>query len=365
MNVLFLGSLVPIEYEMMVPKLSVAANQFQNNLIAVLKKENNVKTLSFLAVSAENYEDELYKTAQKYDINVTFAANKKINAVMKYRKLLIKYIEWADCIITYNVLYAWFGIGSMARKRNIKSILVFADFTPPEEEKSFIRKLYAKIVKMEFKKYKKIVLLSEQSKKYLKPKQECVNVNGCIEWNNFKDINEPVFEKTINIVYTGALTNVTGVDLLLRGFIKNKDPQFRLIICGQGHELEELIKKVQEKDKRVIFKGYVERKEYLEILNKGHILVNPRNMDFLQNQNNFPSKILEYLASGRSIVSTKFPGYEKYAEYINFVESTPDEIIKGIEVTASDIETAAAGIYLRNRKFAKLQTWENNVAMFL
>ena len=85
-------------------------------------------------------------------------------------------------------------------------------------------------------------------------------------------------------------------------------------------------------------------------------MVNPRNMNLPENENNFPSKIMEYLATGKPIISTRFPGWEKYNKYIAFCEST----VEGLQ---NALETSDAGRdrEKEQRKFAAGFLWSNQV----
>jgi len=56
-------------------------------------------------------------------------------------------------------------------------------------------------------------------------------------------------------------------------------------------------------DPRIRYLGFLERDELLERLRRSLVLVNPRPAGRPENRYNFPSKILEYLATGRPVIS--------------------------------------------------------------
>ena len=58
--------------------------------------------------------------------------------------------------------------------------------------------------------------------------------------------------------------------------------------------------------------------------------------NLLQNQNNFPSKVLEYLATGREVISTKFPGWEKFKDNFRFYEGGTKALESEINKVLSD-----------------------------
>ena len=76
-----------------------------------------------------------------------------------------------------------------------------------------------------------------------------------------------------------------------------------------------------------------------------------------ENQNNFPSKIMDYLASGKRIISTRFIGWERFADYITFCDDY-DEMAKYMR---DGVEGFSEDIYQRNREYAKTFLWEEQV----
>lgn len=361
MNILFCGSCLPREYETKITMLSVAGNQYQNNLISNLKNKGNVHVLSYINIPLEIEQKEIESKCQ-YEGYTPIFTNNKLVALKEYRQRLKKELTWANIVITYNSMYPWFGVGKMARAQKKRSVLVLADFTPHQEVKSLIRKIYSKIEEFDFRQYSKVVALSEGVKKYILSNQEYELINGCIEPKKFKNITPPVNKGIISVVYTGVLSSVTGVDILVDAMKRISNPNLRLIICGQGIELASMLHDAERLDMRIEYRGFLSTEEYLNLLNEADILVNPRNMNYLQNQNNFPSKILEYLASGRKIVSTKFRGYEKYSDYIVFVDSNAESLAKGIQ---NAIEGDAVQAFFRNRRLAEKFEWNKQIVKFL
>lgn len=361
MKILFCGCCLPRKFEKRIEMLSVAGNQYQNNLIANLRKLGEVKVLSYVNIPIEIDKSEIKRECNRSNYQVVFSTSKR-ESIKEYRKLMREQVEWADYVIAYNSMYPWFGIGKLAAKVNTKSVLVLADYTPSREQKSFARKLYAFFMNIDFKMYSKIVLLSEGSEKYVSRRQERIVINGCIDEKKFENVKEASCSKIKNIVYSGVLSYVTGVDLLIEAFSKIEGENYRLVICGQGKELDELIKNASSKDSRIIFKGFLSTEEYMSTIEQASVLVNPRNMNYSQNQNNFPSKVLEYLASGRPVVSTKFRGYELYRNNIIFADSSANGIRIGIK---DALELDPKETYKKNRDFIKSFTWEQQIRKFL
>lgn len=103
----------------------------------------------------------------------------------------------------------------------------------------------------------------------------------------------------------------------------------------------------------------------MQLLNNTCILINPRNMDYLQNQTNFPSKILEYLLAGRTIISTRFNGWERYKDYIVFCDSNSSEMAKIITQQIKKKEVLFNLNFKKNREYGKTFDWKNQISNFL
>lgn len=90
------------------------------------------------------------------------------------------------------------------------------------------------------------------------------------------------------------------------------------------------------------------------------MLVNPRDMRLPENQNNFPSKVMDYLAAGKVIISTKFAGWERFKENIIFCESSVEGIKEGLEDVQKHLRNAEE-VYGKNRKKAAEFVWKKQI----
>lgn len=83
-------------------------------------------------------------------------------------------------------------------------------------------------------------------------------------------------------------------------------------------------------------------------------------MNLAENKNSFPSKIMEYLASGRRIISTKFVGYERFEGVICFCETDVSDIrlkmLEEIEGFKEDID-----LYVKQKELSKTFDWKIQV----
>lgn len=126
------------------------------------------------------------------------------------------------------------------------------------------------------------------------------------------------------IVYTGTFTKKYGIMKLVDAFMEIKDAAYRLLLCGSGEACEE-IKHLLQADNRIVYLGMLSREETSVLQRKATVLVNPRTNDHDYTAYSFPSKIMEYLSSGRPVICFKLDGipdeYDKYLKY--FKDDTP------------------------------------------
>lgn len=97
--------------------------------------------------------------------------------------------------------------------------------------------------------------------------------------------------------------NIAMLPLLLDVFAQL--PDFTLHITGKASDMS-FIKKYTSKHNNIIYHGMVSYEEYLHILHNAPFLLNTRNPQSLENQCNFPSKIIEGLLHNRIIISTLY-----------------------------------------------------------
>jgi glycosyltransferase involved in cell wall biosynthesis len=109
-------------------------------------------------------------------------------------------------------------------------------------------------------------------------------------------------------LYCGATNKWAGIDLLAAAFEGWPEQRARLWLCGKGAVVERF--PLLMKDARVKCFGAVSDDQLDVLASQCYALVNPRPTDLLDNQMNFPSKVLEYLRYGKPVVSTWTEGLD-------------------------------------------------------
>lgn len=363
MNILFVGSFLPEEYGTKIEYLSLAGNRYQNTFLEELKlQHDHVKELSFIGFPVE---DQYVEEVQNIPY-VIYHPN-KLTAVRQFRTRLRQACKMADVVICYNVLYPWFGLKKLAKKYDFKTVLILADYSDQTSFTSKIQKIKSNLELRELKKYDLLVGLSENTKRFCGNHQKFICIEGGVKWQDYANVPAPVYEENqpITIMYSGLLSNVTGVDLLLQvierfaksGKYVNK---IRWIISGKGPMIND-VEEFAEKHVYVEYIGSVPYEQYVDYLTQAHIYVNPRNMHLPENQNNFPSKMIEYLAMGSVIVSTKFSGWEKFGDNAYYCETSVEDITQKIELALEEYSAVFEQQFKRNRKKAREFSWDENI----
>jgi len=124
------------------------------------------------------------------------------------------------------------------------------------------------------------------------------------------------------LFYSGTLNYVYGIKTLLDAFTLLKDADIALWICGSG-EAEEEIKQISTMDPRIQFFGYLPLEEVQKLRSKASLLINPRPNTGEYTKYSFPSKTMEYLASGKPVIMYKLDGIpDSYDAYLNYLTGT-------------------------------------------
>lgn len=105
------------------------------------------------------------------------------------------------------------------------------------------------------------------------------------------------------IATAGRLDDLNGINEILEAFASINNTSFRLHIAGIG-PLEGLVRDAAEKDSRIIFHGFLPFEQIIKLYVTSDLLINMRLTQRINTCYFFPSKIMEYLASGVPVVTT-------------------------------------------------------------
>lgn len=123
-----------------------------------------------------------------------------------------------------------------------------------------------------------------------------------------------------SVFYAGGVSRQYGLADLTEGFLRADIPNTRLEIYGPGDYVKEL-QQIAEKDDRVFYGGMLLNTEIVEREQQATLLVNPRPTHEEFVKYSFPSKTMEYMASGTPVLTTRLPGMPReYYPYVHFIE---------------------------------------------
>lgn len=360
-DILFLGRLFPREKEAeiklkMKTGMQDAANALQWNIIDGLEENNcgRIKILNYLPVNSypKGYTDreiEAFSFAHTDayecdDLNVGCTNRAIIKHIVNIYPFKRELKKWATnktkckkVLILYTAVGMFLSLAKYVKKLNseIETLCIIADI--PEfstaSELHGIRKICNKIQIHKcaslYKSIDKFVLLTKQMAERLELESPFIVIEGIAPESTFIDDSQLAnkYKNQKYILYSGTLNYKFGIGGLLDAFSLIPDKDVFLIICGFG-QAEERIKTEQEKDPRIIFLGRVDRFEVLALQQKATVLVNPRQNNEEFTKYSFPSKTMEYLASGVPLVAYKLDGMpNEYDGYINYVSDNSPEAL--------------------------------------
>ena len=349
-TVVFMGPLYPENEEQQLlakskVKASSAPNVFQWHLIRGLEEalENDLEIINAFPVGTwpNAYADAVLPNrtwkngrADCHEagcINLPFI--KQAMRAWNTRKLLKKHIYPGDEVVLYSAYMPFLkALKNLPRYAKVTAIITdlpeFYDLGQTTALRRFLRRMNNRIVYRCLERVDRFVLLTEQMHEPLKV--------GSRPWMLMEGIcaaerpapYEGKQEKAI--LYAGTLHYQFGIKNLLDAFEQITDPEVKLWICGGG-EAETEIRTLCEKDPRVTFYGFVNQSEVAELRSRAAVLVNPRTNEGEYTKYSFPSKTMEYMASGKPVVMYRLDGIP--AEYDPYLYYVPDDSVQALADT--------------------------------
>lgn len=128
------------------------------------------------------------------------------------------------------------------------------------------------------------------------------------------------------VIYAGGIQERYGLKMLAEAFVKADIPDARLVYYGSGPYVEEY-KKLCAVHPNLEYRGVAPNEEIVAEELKATLLVNPRPTTEEFTKYSFPSKNMEYMASGTPLLATKLPGMpEDYYPHVYLFE---EESVQG------------------------------------
>lgn len=343
MKITFLGMLCPPDrYEEIKSKsnyFDFPGNIFQKAIIDGLDSLSQVSIIT--APNIKRFKGFSFKSSKfshngvSTDICLSefdIPGIKEIISAWNFNKKLSK-VKDAEYIIIYSTSFPALYAASNLKKKNpkIKIVNIITDL--PEYMSSGNSFIYNKLKYLGIKLYN---LYSKYIDGYilLAPKMIEKLPNKNIPWiqlegifSNTKSRKSYLTHADKTILYSGALESKYGIIDLLDAFEMIEGKEYKLYLCGLGNAVD-IIKQRAAKDSRIQYLGVLEHDKVLDLQSKVALLINPRPSKDEYTMYSFPSKTIEYMASGTPVLMTKLKCLPKeYYQYLYFIDSeTPEGI---------------------------------------
>ena len=369
MRLIFIGSVVDKNTLKNLPDASVAGNKMQLGFINGFKENGvDVRVISVkphkmwkfnrspLFVEGETMiEDDIGIDSVSY---INIPALKQLDVVRKIERAIRSQIESNDTILlVYNTMSIFAAPTlKMAKKCGIKCGAIVADL-PLDFKKNIFRKIEDKRQISYISKFDFLIPLTRHIQKDFAPNlpyeviesgcepKDCINIEP-IGFNDGKK----------HIVFSGTLNILSGIDLILDA-MEFVDKTIVLDIYGFGPDSERIKAKIKEKT-NISYHGRINNDQMIRIQKAADLLVCPRLPDDFTTKYTFPSKIMEYICSGRPVLCNNLLGIpEIYSHYVTLMdENTPvawGKMINEILINRNDF-------YEKKALNAKKEVFKNN-----
>lgn len=140
------------------------------------------------------------------------------------------------------------------------------------------------------------------------------------------DVRQEEKSSPRTVIYAGGVHERYGLKMLAEAFVQANISDTRLVYYGSGPYVEEYIK-LCAANPNLEYRGVAPNDEIVAEEMKATLLVNPRPTTEEFTKYSFPSKNMEYMASGTPLLTTNLPGMpEEYHQYVYLFE---EESVQG------------------------------------
>ncbi len=352
-RILFVGPIVHSNDVKASAAVSPAANQWQLDLIkGLIANSVNVSVLTYLPEPAwpkgslliknTPFQHPICKTTYIPYVNVpglrfTMLENRFIKALTS---MIDKGTFKPDILVTYNATEANCALGHFfQQKYHGKWISIIADGYSQGNPDSEIFLSYGYYLKST-----------------VEPKLHLDGAPPTFQGKEALQIDKKI------ILYSGSLDIWTGIQHFVKQFADLNHTEFELHIYGKGENKE--IERLATIHENIKLMGFVSSEELSTASQIAYAFINPRPTHLPGVENNFPSKLLQYISFGKPIISTKTDGisplYNDLLMYYNPLDiiTLRAQLVRLNNLSVSDLSE----IYKTNKIFCETNTWKDQAA---
>lgn len=248
------------------------------------------------------------------------------------------------------------GASAAAKHKKIPCIGIVTDL--PELMVTGVDQKHVKMVEVVIDNCTGYVFLTEAMNVKLNPAHKpYVVIEGLCDANMIRCEKKNTENKDIRkCMYAGLLDVRYGVKMMVDGFILADLLNVELHIYGDGPYAEELTK-ITEKHPNVVYHGTVMNDVVIQAELDADLLINPRPTHEEFTKYSFPSKNMEYMATGTPVLTTNLPGMpEEYKQYVYLMEDETEQgVCKVLLSVFSEAESMRFEKGLRAKRFVLKQ----------
>ena len=310
------------------PVLPYAANKYNTLLFeGIVKNHINTGVLSVVPISRSIYKKLFFKgyTVKKAGLRIRYLSQVNLPVIKNIFNILGGFFKTLfaprDSVIICDVLVVSASIGAFvaAKIRGFKKLGIVTDLPKfqPISKSLFMRRMNDKLIEAS----DGYVFLTEQMNGEVNMTNKPYIVLEGHANDDMKEKKHMPFDMNAkSVIYAGAIEKIYGIEMLCKAFLDIALPGETLHIYGKGDYSEEVCILAKE-NKNIVYHGNRPNDEIVEAELNATLLVNPRPTDGEYTKYSFPSKTLEYMASGSPVLSSRLEGIPKeYENYIFFFD---------------------------------------------
>ncbi len=338
-KIAFVGSFVPAADVLTYPGFSTAAGLFQKNMLQGLRNSGlDVSTIfsvrpvpSFpryrqLWFGSRAFNPDGESSSGFYLAFVNCGPLKTLTLGLDLFRQLLRWgwkeRRYSKVIVLYNVENPP-GLVSFLAARLLRSkvVAVVADIEVPGSggrPNGILRRLSFSLQTQTLPLFDGLVSLTRNVVTDFAPNSRHIFLSGGVSdelVTRFSESNVQDVEPPIVVMYSGELSEMRGLPLVIDAFRLVSDARYSLWITGRG-PLENLARRAAQVDNRIKYWGYLDYSDVLSLYRRAAMLVNPHSTQAKTARYVFPSKLIEYLATGRPVITTRLPDIEPFAEHV-------------------------------------------------
>ena len=318
-NVFYLGFWLPRSLVARYPQTHGAGQLWESRFLQNLGSDSGLRIASIvdrkLALSdAERNNPEHLLLQGRF--------GKDLQAYPSFRELRRRYISWRrqgwkpDCFVVYNSHPIGNAFTRFLAKHDpdVKRVLLFLDSRHFGKNLKLLKRLRLKLKPLHWRDEVMLPYFHGVASASLSSQRFCCDRD--IPWYWFPGgaqsdglldaVQAPTANGVTRIGYFGSHSDYAGLKDLLEAFMAAPHLKLVLSIAGEGSKTGDL-KRYATADPRIEWVGFFnERKDLGQWASSCHVLVNPRPAGY-GNENNFPSKIFDYVQLGRPVLSSATP----------------------------------------------------------